>query len=561
MSNKGYILGINGWYKRSHDATACIVKEGKILAMVEEERFLRKKHAYDKVPLNSILWCLNKVGIQIDDIDIVAIGWDYKKLHKINGIEDEKLDNLADLYFPKKYFNYTKKPKFEFIDHHLAHAACSYFLSGMNEASIMIIDGQGEEVSGTMAVGKGNNIKIIDSFPIKDSLGYFYEAVSEFIGLGADSPGKLMGLAPFGKPIYDFEEFRLTKSGYSTSLSLDSSQSKSLDQQQSVLKEWLAIFEKKFGNQTNFKMDFRPLYGDIFRNITLTQLHKNIASSAQSKLEQILLHLSEILVNKTGIKNVCLGGGVALNCSTNTLIANSIYVDKYFVPPMTNDIGSCVGAALYVGGIKPDKVLTHAYFGPEFNNDEIKQVATRLGCRFQKVDSISERAASLLTEGKIVSWFQGALEVGPRALGNRSILANPCLKNTNRNVNLAKERELWRPLAPSILEENMSDYLEKSFISPFMLHTFQVKKEKQKEVTAITHIDGSTRPQSVNRKTNPKYHDLINSFYKKTGTPIVLNTSYNGSKEPIVSTPMDAITSFFSNSTDYLAIGDYLISK
>ncbi len=561
MYKNKYILGLTGWYNRSHDATACIVKNGKILAMVEEERFLRKKHAYDKTPLYATLWCLNKIGIQLDDIDIVAIGWDYKKLYKINGIEDEKLNNLVEVFFPKKYFKYSKTPKIELIDHHLAHAACSYYLSGMDEASIMIIDGQGENVSGTMAVGKGSNIKIIKKFPIKDSLGYFYEAVSEFIGLGADAPGKLMGLASYGSPLHNFNQFQLTNDGYETCLSLPDIKENSLDQQQLVTREWLKILESKFGKQTNLKLTFRPSYGDVFRNIIIEQIHKDIASSAQKKLEQVLLHLVKVMVKKTGIRNVCLGGGVALNCSTNTIIAKSEYVEKYFVPPMANDIGTSVGAALYVGKIKSPDVLTHSYYGPEFSNNDINQVIKRLGCRSKKINNISEKVADLLTNGKIVSWFQGALEVGPRALGNRSILANPRLKITNQNVNLAKERELWRPLAPSILEEKIDDYLENSFISPFMLHTFQVKKGKQKEIPAVTHIDGSTRPQTVNKQVNPKFYELINNFYKKTGTPMILNTSYNGAKEPIVSTPLDAIISFYSNSTDFLAIGDYLIEK
>lgn len=561
MTNNKYILGINGWYQRSHDSAACIIKNGEILAMAEEERFLRKKHAYDKVPINAVAWCLNKIGITLDDIDTVAIGWDYDRLHQINGLNDSYLNKLEDLYFPKKYFKYTKTPNFVMVDHHLAHAACSYYLSGFDEASILIIDGQGEDMSGTMAVGKNGLIKIITKFPVKDSLGYFYEAASEFVGLGLDAPGKLMGLASYGQPIYQFDQFDFSADGYSIKIKPDFSLKNNLDQQQSVVKAWLLEFEKTFGKQNNSNLIFRDLYGDFAKNVDLYQFHKDFAASIQSQLEKTLLHLIKVLISKTGINNVCLGGGVALNCSTNTLIAKSNFVKKYFVPPMTHDAGTSLGAALYVSSIKPKKQLKHSYLGPEFSNDEIKKVLDKVNYNYQKFDNICCKTADLLSEGKIISWFQGAMEVGPRALGNRSILGNPILSNINKDVNLAKDRELWRPLAPSILEEYIDDYLEDAFVSPFMLHTFKVKNEKQKIIPAVTHVDGSTRPQTVDQKRNPKYHQMIHSFYQKTGIPLVLNTSFNGAKEPIVCTPLDAITSFFSNATDYLVIGDFLVKK
>lgn len=561
MKKGKYILGLNGWFKRSHDASACIVKDGKILAMAEEERFVRKKHAYDKMPLFSTLWCLEQVGITLDDIDTVAIGWNYPELYKLNNLKEDKIKNISEVYFPRKYFSYEKKPKFIFVNHHLAHAACSYYLSGMDSASILVIDGQGENVSTTLALGKGNRIEIKKSFPVKDSLGYFYETVSDYIGLGSDAAGKLMGLAPYGKAKYKFKQIKLLEEGYQINIKPNISEPRTLDQQAAVNNAWKKELFKMFGEQNKVNFVFRKAYGDTTRELKLNQLHKDIAASTQEVLEKTLAHIVKLMVKQTGVKNVCLSGGVALNCSTNTIVARLNEVDKLFVPPMTNDVGSCLGAALYVGGVKPSKELKTAYFGPEFSNKEVEEVLKKVGCKYSKYNNIEEVTANLLAKGKIVSWFQGALEVGPRALGNRSILANPKLKNTNHDVNFAKSRELWRPLAPSILIEDVSEYLDDSFPSPFMLHTFTVKEAKRKEIPAVTHVDFSTRPQTVSKEQNPKYYKLIKEFKRITGTSVVLNTSFNGAKEAIVCTPMDAIASFFTNSTDYLVINDFLISK
>ncbi len=558
---KGYILGLNGWFDRSHDASACIIKDGKILVMAEEERFLRKKHSYDKLPHCSTLWCLNKLGIGLDDISSVAIGWDYKELYRRAKIIGPKIEDLADLYFPKKYFDYKKKPKIQLVPHHLAHAASSFFLSGMEKSSILIVDGQGEDSSTTFALGEGNKIKILWTLPIEYSLGYFYEAISDFIGLGLHAPGKTMGLAPYGKPKYKFEQFKLNDNGYRLNLKFLKN-SESLDQQLRVVSSWREEFIKKFGNIENYDYIFRESYGDIYKNTKLSKIEKDIAASAQKTLEDVLLHCAKVLIGKTGVKNICMSGGVALNCSSNTKILNSKDVANVFIPPFTNDAGVSVGAALLIGGVKSKLQLSHAYFGPSYKDEEIKEILDQLKIKYKFCgDKIVKEVAEIIKDGKIVSWFQGSSEIGPRALGNRSILANPSLEEMHKKVNLAKNREQWRPLAPSILEEDIDDFLENAKKSPFMLYTFSVKKNKQKKVPAIVHVDGSTRPQTVNKSINLKFYRLIEEFKKIAGIPLVMNTSFNGAKEAIVSSPIDAISSFYSNSTDYLAIGNFLIKK
>lgn len=547
----GYVLGLNGWFSRSHDAAACLVKDGKIIAMVEEERFTRKKHAYDTVPIKATLWCLNEAGITLDEVDKVAVGWDYTKLYKLSGMKDKRLDNLVDVYFPKKYFQYSKRPSIELIPHHLAHAASSFYTSGMKKASILVVDGQGEDASATLAYGDKNGLKVIDTVPISASLGYFYEAVSDFIGLGVDAAGKTMGLAPYGKPKYKFNP-DLFKVDCIKGV---------LDQQQHIVSKWREEFIKMFGKPNSVKNIFRPVYGDIHKQIRLNTLHKNIAASAQISLEKAMLNLVDQLILRTKEPNLCMAGGVALNCSSNSAILKSGLIKNLYIPPVANDAGVALGAAMLIGGNQSANELTHACFGPSYSNTQIKAVLDKTGCKYRKIKNVTSEVAELLAKGKIVSWFQGRAEIGPRALGSRSILANPSISGIGIKVNKAKDRELWRPLAPSILKEYACDYLEKSVLSPFMLHTFQVKDKMKKKVSSIVHVDGTTRPQTVSKIDNPKYYKMINKFREKTGIPMVLNTSFNGAKEPIVCTPVDAITSFFSNSIDVLAIGDFLVNK
>lgn len=560
MNGTGFVLGLNGWHARSHDAAACIVKDGQIVAMAEEERFIRRKHAYDRPPVHAILWCLEKAGITLDEVEKIAVGWDIPKVYRLAGLSEPSQEKLAEVFFPRKFFRVSKLPNIELVQHHLAHAVSAFYMSGMDEASVLVVDGQGEDESVTFAVGKDTQVNLLWTLPIKCSLGYFYEAISDFIGLGADGAGKTMGLAPYGHPKYEFPQFVLNSGGYDLSLSIDKKDG-DLDQQQQILAVWRRELSKDFSVANNVTFKFRALRGDIQRDVTLETLQKDIAASAQSKLEELLSHLTTVLVRQTKVPRLCLAGGVALNCSANTKIAYSGLVEDLFVSPVSNDAGVALGAALWVGGVRRYTRMNNALLGPAFTHDEIEAVLKKVGSKYHRTNNIAAESAKILSQGRIVSWFNGAMEIGPRALGARSILAHPGMQIMNTKVNSAKEREQWRPLAPSIMCESLEEYLDKEFESPFMLHTFSVRSDKRAKIPAVVHVDGTTRPQSVRRESNPLFYELIREFYRQTGLHLVLNTSFNGASEPIVCTPYDALVSFYSNSTDVLAIGNCLVFK
>ncbi len=385
--------------------------------------------------------------------------------------------------------------------------------------------------------------------------------MSDFIGLGHDAAGKTMGLAPYGQATYDFPEIALTDRGFIADIPYRA-KSGQTDQQSAVSSAWKEVLVRQFGQPNIKTRQFSPIDGDFKRAVELSTREHNIAASAQKALEKALTHTIECLIRRTGISNLCLAGGVALNCSSNTEIHLAESVSSLFIPPFTNDAGVSVGAALHVGMQPAKTALRNAYLGPSYSNDEIEQVLKSTNVRYRRATvPVEQIAAELILNNKIVSWFQGRAEIGPRALGARSILANPSWSDAHRRVNEAKQREQWRPLAPSILEEQADDYLENSFASPFMLHTFNVREDKKSAVPAIVHVDGSTRPQTVNREDSPLYHSLLTNLQRLGGAPLVLNTSFNGAKEPIVNTPTDAIASFYTNSTDYLIIGDYIVEK
>lgn len=559
MKNK-YILGISGWNERSHDASACIISNGQILCMAEEERFTRKKHAYDTPPYRATSWCLGQLKLTLDDIDTIAVGWDYQEQYRQAGLSIPSLEQIENTLFPSKYFNKHKKLKIELVPHHLAHAASAFYLSGMTKSSILVIDGQGETASTTFAYGDETGIKIIKSFPIALSIGYFYEAISDFIGIGLDGAGKTMGLAPYGKVIEEFKEFKLEKDGYTIDLP-PLSKTNSLDQQLKIVDAWQKVFQGKFGSKNIVTQSLISPEFAFKKSYKLNQKHKDIAASAQNAIERVILHLANTLVSLTGENNLCIAGGVGLNCSTNTIVAQSDNIYDLFIPPFANDGGVSAGAALYICGINTKKRFNNPYLGPGFSNSEIKKILDRLKCNYVYYDDIESVVAKKISEGSIVSRFKGKMEVGPRALGNRSILANPGDPLMLNKVNNAKSRELWRPLAPSIAEKEMDLILENAFESPYMLHTFQVRNDLRKKLPAIVHVDGSTRPQSITKLVNPDYSHLVYELKKYTGYAVTMNTSFNGPTEPIVCSPLDAISSFFLNSTDYLAIENFLIKK
>lgn len=566
-NNQTVILGLNGWSERGHDASACLVIGNKIIAFAEEERFTRKRYSFDSMPQMSTAYCLHQAGLSVDDLDYIVYGWDLPLEFSLRGrkIPNFKQHIISSL-FPKTLYKYEKVPKIEFLNHHLAHAASSYRLSGFNEASILILDGQGENASGTLAYAKNGEIKIISQIPIAFSLGYMMEAACKYLGLKTSDAGKLMGLAGHGKKGKIFDNFVFDKLTYSLkSFPKDQDLLKdSLDEQEKIISVWFQYFKEKFNIQIEKNTSFNSLKGVINSELCFNQSHKDFAYSVQLSLEEAIIYLVKSLINFTGYKNLVIAGGIGLNCTTNGILVSQNIVDHLYISPAANDAGVSIGAALekaHKANKTIFKRLDHIYFGPKFRDSEIKEVLDHHKLLYKKVKNIEKIAAQSLSEGNIVAWFQGRMEGGPRALGNRSILANPKIASMHKTVNEIKSRENWRPLAPSILEEYREEYFDKGSFSPFMLQNHQVFKHKAKEIPAVVHTDLSSRYQSVTKKTNSLYYKLIKEFYKITNTPVLLNTSFNIAGEPIVCTPDQAIRSFYSSAIDSLAIGNYWISK
>ncbi len=561
------ILGINGWHTRSHDASACLVKNGRILAMAEEERFIRQKYAFDKIPINAIGYCLEEAKMTPNDIDIVAFGWNYKFMYKLREKNFDYTDNkILDTIFTEKKFHYDKKPKLVIVPHHLAHAASTFFTSGLNEAAILVVDGQGEDESTTIAHGKGNKISILKSFPIKDSLGYFYESINKYIGFYYLDSGKTMGLAPYGRANIDFSNIRFNNDGYTVNLEKELRyDSLHLDEQKALVTIWHDELKKYVKSPNKVEYTFDKNNNRMKPQLDISQPYKNLAASAQAALEKTMIHLVGVAIKMTGVKDICLSGGVALNCVANGQILQNKLVNNLFVFPSANDAGASAGAALYAAaqydkGAKFAK-MTHPYWGPEYSNKEVETILKTRKISYTKPKDICKTAAKLLAENKVIGWFQGRMEIGPRALGNRSILASPLARSNLKRVNIIKGRELWRPLAPSVLDEYRDEYFEKAIYSPFMLTALQVKKDKQSVIPAVVHVDGSSRPQIVSKKENRKFWNLISQFHKLTGVPVILNTSFNGPGEPIVCSPQDAIATFYNSGLDCLIVGDFIIRK
>jgi carbamoyltransferase len=566
-NNKMVILGLNGWMERGHDASACLIVDGKIVAFVEEERFSRKRYSYDAMPTQAVAYCLKEGRIKVDEIDKVVYGWNYPKSYRLRGKAFPSLEDIISKHlFPKNLYDYHKGPKITFMDHHLAHAASSYRVSGFDEASILVLDGQGEDASGTLAYANNGKIEIIQKIPIAYSLGYMMEAACKFIGLRTSDAGKLMGLAGHGKRGKLFDNFVFKELGYKLKDFPDDKEiiKECLDEQEMVIGYWKKYFEKKFKLKINKTVKYNPNGGGIVSKLQINQGLKDFALSVQLSLEEAIIYLVKALVRKTGCRNLVIAGGIGLNCSTNGLLISKGLVQGLYILPAANDAGVSLGAATEtayrLGGNKFER-LDQVYLGPKYNDGQIEEALKDYKIPFKKSENIYREAAKSLNKGKVVAWFQGRMEAGPRALGNRSILANPKIKKMHEIVNKIKSRENWRPLAPSILEEYRENYFESGKLSPFMLQNHRIKKSKAKKIPAVVHKDLTSRYQSVTKNINKDYYQVIEEFFKLSKVPVVLNTSFNIAGEPIVCTPKQAISSFYSSAIDYLAIGNYWVSK
>ena len=590
------ILGISAFY---HDSAAAIIIDGNIVAAAQEERFSRKKHD-PRYPSNAIRYVLEESKLNLNEIDhIVFFEKPFLKFERLletymafapKGFKSFSLSMplwLREKLFQKKFLfdklkehdeNFNDINKIKFSEHHYSHAASAFFPSPFEDAIILTLDGVGEWATTTIAVGKNNKLEIIKELHFPHSLGLLYSAFTYYTGFKVNSGEyKLMGLAPYGKPI--FRKIILEKL-----LDLKDDGSFKLDM-------------KYFDYATGLKMTnskFSELFGHPVRNSKkdlLTQFHMDISASIQSVTEEIILKITKNISSKYKINNLCLAGGVALNCVANGKIIKEKIFDHIWIQPAAGDAGGSLGAALayWHHELKKPRLNTRdqmkgAYLGPKFENDFIEKKLKSLNANYKKLnrDEIISLTAKELSNEKTVGWFQGRMEFGPRALGGRSILADPRSEKMQKELNLKiKFRESFRPFAPSVLREDLNEWFDLDCDSPYMLLVSEVKKDKQikmkiedenlfgidklnvkrSSIPAITHVDYSARIQTVHKETNPRYYDLIKEFKKITNCSVLVNTSFNVRGEPIVCSVEDAFNCFMGTNLDILVIEDFILFK
>jgi len=555
-------LGIN--YSQMHDSSACLVRDGALVFAVAEERISRAKHDA-RFPGNAIRACLEFGRVKAEQLDEVCFGWQTAgaafrhdlKCYASGKMPATYLNGLnSTLHFMSMWhqeggakrfgqiFGPTKT-RMRFVDHHLAHALSAYAYSGFEDAAVVVMDGRGAWEATSIWHGINGRLDHVLTIPFPDSIGYFYSEFTEYLGFQRNSDEwKVMGLAPYGKPGVDLRAFI---NAHAAPYRVDA--------------------RKLVANGAGPFTEMVRLFGP--RRIPESEIderHKDVAYAVQDMCEVAMMSVVKMAIEKTKSRNVCLAGGVALNSKANGKIVASGLVDKFFVQPAASDDGVALGAALapYLdgGGRLPMKPMRHAYLGPEFDDEAIESALKTYKLKYARLNDVAATAAELLSNGKILGWFQGRMEFGPRALGSRSILADPRDPEMNAKVNNAvKFREWWRPFAPSMKKEAAGEYLESASDSPFMILTAQVRPEKRTVIPSVTHVDGSARPQTVEKEINPLYWRLIDEFGKRTGVPVIMNTSFNLRGEAIVNTPTDAIRTFFSSGMDALVIGSFLVEK
>ena len=590
------ILGISAFY---HDSAACILKNGEIVAAAQEERFTRKKHD-PSYPKNAINFVLDYAGLKLSDVDqIVFFEKPFLKFERLletyvafapKGFVS--FSKAMPLWIKEKLFqknllfnrlkehdeNYKSDDNIFFSDHHLSHAASAFFPSPFDEAVVLTADGVGEWATTTVAIGKGKNLEIKKEIHFPHSLGLLYSAFTYYTGFKVNSGEyKLMGLAPYGEPIYENKIKKI--------IDIKDDGTFRLDQNYFNYATGLTMTNDKFHN----------LFGQNPRdpqNEKITQFHMDIAASIQKVTEEIMIKLTKAIFKEYNIKNLCLAGGVALNCVANGKILKEKIFENIWIQPAAGDAGGSLGAALALWHIDQgnERVVNStdnmkgAYLGNEYDQQQIEQELNSLGAKFEILDyeKLIDKTADLLSNEKAIGWFQGRMEFGPRALGGRSILGDPRSDKMQKNLNLkVKYRESFRPFAPSILLEDLSYWFDLSVDSPYMLLVSDIISEKKiemndeqnklfgidklnikrSEIPAVTHVDYSARIQTVTKNTNIRYYDLISKFKQKTGCPVIVNTSFNVRGEPIVSSPKDAFNCFMGTELDYLVIGNCILDK
>jgi carbamoyltransferase len=561
------ILGLN-----DSNSAAAIIKNGVLIAAAREERFDRIKFS-DSYPTKAVDYCLKSAGISVKELDHIVFAWNpgheiepqdtaaAQRYHKnfLHYIPNNLLRHIGGDKSNKKIESIRQEIKFSqgnidlsFLPHHACHAASTFFLSPYSDAAILTLDGYGDDITTQFFIGKKNTIKSIGRTLYPHSLGQVYAAITQYLGYRANSDEwKVMGLAPYGEPkFYNLFEDLIR-----------------FDDDLGELRINLDYFMYYVWHPRRYSDEFIKRFGpERYPGDEIKQYHINIAASFQKRVEDVVIEMCNYLHSQTSEDTLCLAGGVSMNSKMNGRIALETPFKNIWIPSSSDDAGTSVGACFYfwnqILGHKREFILENDYWGPEYTNDEIKKILDGNSLKYSYIENIELEAAKSLAAGKVIGWHQGRMELGQRALGNRSILGDPRNPGMKDKINkLIKHREWYRPFAPSVLEEYQDAYFEGGMDSPFMQLVFPIRAQVRDLIPAVTHIDGSGRVQTVSKKSNMRYWKLINEFRKLTNIPMLLNTSFNDNDEPVVCSPKDAIRTFFGTGLEELYIGNFKITK
>jgi carbamoyltransferase len=553
------IIGISAFY---HNSAACLLQGGRLVAAAQEESFTRIKHD-PALPMNAVRYCLQAGGVSMADVDAVAYYEDPalklgRQMWTLGGKLPPGRDVRARLDPRRPEREIRDRIGYagpiEIVTHHEAHAASSYYWSGFSEAAVLTVDGVGEWASTTYGRGQGEDLRILEEVAFPDSLGLLYSTITSFLGFAVnEGEYKVMGLAPYGEPVHTDLLYRLVETGAGGQFRLN-----------------LRYFDFTRPDRM-YSDEMADLLGHPprKRGAEILPFHQNLARSLQVVLEEVLLDKARYLHDLTGSENLCMAGGVALNCVANRRILREGPFRRMFVQPASNDAGGCLGAAAIAhrrrgGAATPPQTMDHVYLGPEASSDEVLELLQSTGIFYGdfrgREDDLVEAVVDRLVEGQVIGWYQGRMEFGPRALGARSILADPRGHDMRDRINaLVKKREAFRPFAPAVLESRTAEHFDLDHASPFMLQTCGVTSSLS--LPAITHVDNSARVQTVSEFQNPRFARLLDAFGRRTGCPILLNTSFNMKDEPIVCSPVDALLCMVRAQLDVLVMGDFLIDR
>jgi carbamoyltransferase len=566
-----YVLGLT----TMGESSAALLRDGEVVACAEEERFSRQKH-HIGFPYRSLAYCLAEAGITLADVDhvahywtpwilrhrimhtfgVAAKGWNMFRARAQRGSKQMRGYYLPMFYMPYKMRRELGDAKFSFhyVEHHLSHAASAFYCSPFDDSAILTVDGAGEEATVLFAHGQGNKIKILRRIKLPHSLGQFYSAATNFLGFDmfAGDEYKVMGMAGWGEPNTADALLRdvIKRNGHG-GFELD-----------------ITFLDHHLAKHHQYSDRAKKLWGDPRdKDGETTQRHYDIAASVQKAYEETLFHMLRWLAEETGSRNLCMAGGCALNSLANGKIASHTPFEKFYFQPAAHDGGGALGSALEVWharlGNPRRNTMRHGYWGPGFTTEQCQHAVDAKGLKAHKIASeeLPKRVAQLIADGAIIGWFQGRMEWGPRALGHRSFLADPRRSDMQQLINRKiKLREPFRPFAPSMLKEAATRYFGRDHDAPFMITVFPVLEERKKEIPAVVHVDGTARPQLVERDVEPRYHALISEFEKLAGVPVLLNTSFNV-QEPIVCTPDDAVRTFLATDFDYLVMEDLIVPR